>query len=82
MMRMRFPRSRIKSSGQCSQCRLFPGDMVDRGRVRVVEASGKEVELLLWTCDKCGYTMLFDLDVPRHRPWDEEPGRVDEEPVD
>ncbi len=82
MMRMRFPRSRIKSSGQCNQCRLFPGNMTEMGRVRVTRSDGPEVELMLWTCDKCGHTMLFDLGVPRSRPWTEEPGRVEEEPID
>lgn len=82
MMRMRFPRSRIKSSGQCNQCRLFPGNMIEMGRVALTRSDGQGVELMLWTCDKCGHTMLFDLAVPRSRPWTEEPGRVEEEPID
>lgn len=82
MMRMRFPRSRIKSSGQCTQCRLHPGNMVDTGRATFRRADGQDVEMLLWTCDKCGYTLLFDLAVPRSRPWSDEPGRVEEEPID
>lgn len=82
MMRMRFPRSRISSNGQCKECRLFPGDLVDRGRVRWTDNEGREVEMMLWTCNKCGHTMLFDLDVPRTRPWDEDSGRVEEEPID
>jgi hypothetical protein len=82
MIEQLYPRSRIKSSGQCSQCRLHPGNMVDSGRVRLA-ASDREVELMLWTCDKCGYTMLFDLSVPRTRPWTESgPGAVFERPID
>ncbi len=68
MLRMRYPRSRLKSSGQCRECRLHPGNMVDRGRVVMNRDDGSTVEFLQWTCDKCGYTMLFDLDVPRERP--------------
>lgn len=83
MLKMRYPRSRLKSSGQCRECRLHPGEMVDRGRVTLTQSDGIPVELLLWTCDKCGYTMLFDLDVAWSRPWEETgPGSVEEEPVD
>jgi RNase P subunit RPR2 len=81
-LEMTYPRSRLKSSGQCSECRLHPGNMVDSGRVRLA-AQDREIELLVWTCDKCGYTMLFDLAVPRARPWNEPgPGGVSERPID
>ena len=57
--------------------------MVDRGRVALTQTDGTAVELLLWTCNKCGFTMLFDLGVARSRPWEETgPGSVAEEPVD
>jgi len=57
--------------------------MVDRGRVTLTQTDQTTVELLLWTCNKCGFTMLFDLDVARSRPWVESgPGSVVEEPVD
>jgi predicted Zn-ribbon and HTH transcriptional regulator len=81
-MQMDFPRSRIKNPGQCPQCRLHPGRMVDRGRLVLDNTSGRPVELLQWTCDKCGYTMLFDLDVARSRPWDQEDRQVQELPID
>jgi RNase P subunit RPR2 len=68
---MTYPGSRIRSSGQCNQCRGFPGDMKDTGRIKLQDASGKPIELLKWTCNKCGYTMLFDLDVPRNLPWED-----------
>lgn len=80
MMQMTFPRSRVKR-GQCSECRLHPGTMVDRGRLLLTRPDGATVEMMQWTCDKCGHTMLFDLSIPRNRPWDEEPGRVEELPI-
>jgi predicted nucleic-acid-binding Zn-ribbon protein len=66
---MTYPGSRIRSSGQCNKCRGFPGDMQDTGRIKLHDASGKTIELLKWTCDKCGYTVLFDLDVARNNLW-------------
>ena len=65
---MDYPRSRISSSGQCNKCSGFPGDMKDTARIKLQDPSGKTIELLKWTCNKCGYTMLFDLDIPRNRP--------------
>ena len=67
---MDYPRSRISSSGQCNKCLGHPGDMKDAGRINLQDISGKTIELLRWTCDKCGYTMLFALDIPRNRPWE------------
>ena len=81
MIEMSYPRSRLKSAGQCSQCRLHPGTMMDGGRITL--NGSREVELLLWTCDKCGYTMLFDLAIPRSHPWHESgPSAVTETPLD
>jgi hypothetical protein len=67
-MSMNYPGSRIKSSGQCDKCKGFPGNMQDMGRLKLHDAKGVPVELMKWTCDKCGYTLLFDLDVARRTP--------------
>jgi predicted nucleic-acid-binding Zn-ribbon protein len=42
--------------------------MADSGRLRLQDVAGKTVELMRWTCQRCGYTMLFDLDVVRAHP--------------
>lgn len=65
MMTFTYPFSRIKSSGQCSMCRGFPGNLQERGLVSLQTADGKEVKLLQWTCNYCGYTLLFDPSVAR-----------------
>jgi len=44
--------------------------MSDTGRLRLQDVSGNWVELMKWTCGKCGYTILFDLNVPRTVPHD------------
>jgi hypothetical protein len=44
--------------------------MQDMGRLKLEDATGTSIELMKWTCNKCGYTMLFDLDVARRRPWE------------
>ncbi len=67
-MSIEYPQSRIQSSGQCDKCKGVGGFMVDRGRLNLQDASGNIVELMRWTCNKCGYTMLFDLSVPRQHP--------------
>lgn len=83
MLRMKYPRSRLKSAGQCGECRQHPGNMEDRGRVALTRSDGSTVEFLQWTCDKCGLTKLFDLEVPRSTPWTESgPGSVEEDPID
>jgi hypothetical protein len=69
---MMYPGSRIKTSGQCDKCKRFPGYMQDSGRIKLQDASGKSIELMKWTCNKCGYTMLFDLDVARNKPWEDD----------
>jgi hypothetical protein len=68
-MSMTYPSSRIGNSGQCDQCKRSRGNMQDMGRLKVEDATGTSIELMKWTCDKCGYTMLFDLSVARRRPW-------------
>lgn len=69
-MSMVYPGSRIKSSGQCDKCKRFPGNMEDSGRLKLQDSAGAPIELMKWTCNKCGYTMLFDLGVARSMPWD------------
>jgi uncharacterized cysteine cluster protein YcgN (CxxCxxCC family) len=65
---MRYPGSRTKSSGQCDKCKDY-GNMQDSGRLMLKLTNGNTVELMKWTCDTCGYTMLFDLDIPRTTPY-------------
>lgn len=68
---MTYPGSRIQSSGQCDKCKQHPGYMQDSGRIKLQDTSGKPIELMKWTCNKCGHTMLFDLDVARNTPWED-----------
>jgi len=65
MMTLTYPFSRISSSGQCKMCRGVIGTFQDRGLVILQTTDGKEVKLLQWTCNYCGYTMLFDPSVAR-----------------
>lgn len=44
--------------------------MSDTGRLKLQDVSGKWIELMKWTCGKCGYTILYDLNVPRTVPHD------------
>jgi RNase P subunit RPR2 len=67
-MTVTYPRSRIQSAGHCEVCKGPKGFMKDAGRLRLEDAEGNPVELMRWTCQKCGYTMLFDLAVPRAVP--------------
>jgi predicted nucleic-acid-binding Zn-ribbon protein len=59
---MRYPSSRIgvTTTTQCERCKR--GEMQD-SRLRLPDADGDVLEILKWTCNACGYTMLFDLDV-------------------
>lgn len=50
--------------------------MVDSGRFRVQNSSSELIELMKWTCFRCGYTVFFDINVARNRPYD---GSADEE---
>lgn len=67
MMTISYPQSRVGSSGQCDKCNRDAGFMKE-SRVQINDASGEAIDLLKWTCNRCGYTMLFDLSVPRQRP--------------
>ena len=69
MFIMTYPGSRISSSGQCKMCRGFPGTFQNRGLVKLQTNDGEEIKLLRWTCDYCGYTMLFDPSVPKQTPY-------------
>lgn len=64
-MTLTYPGSRISSSGQCKMCRGFPGNFQDCGLVSLKMDDGQEVKLLRWTCNYCGYTMLFDPSMAR-----------------
>ncbi|MDX6528479.1 MAG: hypothetical protein QOH41_769 [Blastocatellia bacterium] len=68
-MSMTYPSSRIGNSGQCDQCKRSRGNMQDMGRLKLEDGTGTSIELMKWTCDQCGYTMLFDLGIARRRPW-------------
>ena len=68
-MRIEYPQSR-PNAGQCDKCRRSPGTIRDTGRIRMQDLSGNPIELMKWTCGKCGYTMLFDLNIPRTVPHD------------
>ncbi|MGI8544797.1 MAG: hypothetical protein ACR2MD_15150 [Aridibacter sp.] len=60
MMTLSYPFSRLSSNGQCEMCRGFPGNFENRGIVKLQSADEKEIKLLQWTCNYCGYTMLLD----------------------
>lgn len=66
---MKYPHSRIMSSGQCKLCKPPAGMMTDAGRLLLQDTSGNTVELMRWTCNKCGHTLLFDLSVAFQRPF-------------
>lgn len=67
-MSIEFPQSRISHSGQCQLCKGYKGFMQNDGRVHMEDENGKRIELLKWTCNNCGHTMLFDMEVVRKRP--------------
>lgn len=69
MMTFTYPFSRIKSSGQCNMCRVVIGNFQNRGLIKLQSADGKEINLLQWTCNYCGYTLLFDPSVARQTPY-------------
>ena len=64
-MTIEYPQSRIKSSGQCDKCKGSPGFMTNSGHIESQDPSGQAKKLITWTCNKCGYTMLFDISVAR-----------------
>lgn len=63
-----YPGSRIgvTTTAQCERCKS--GEMRDSG-LRLPDAGGNVLEMLKWTCNFCGYTMLFDLDVALSSPF-------------
>ena len=69
-MSIEYPQSRIKSSGQCDKCKGIPGFMKTSGYFETQDPSGQAKKLFTWTCNKCGYTMLFDISVARTVPID------------
>jgi predicted nucleic-acid-binding Zn-ribbon protein len=64
-----YPGSRANVT-QCKVCNRNNGYMLDSGRINLDDASGKSIELMKLTCNRCGYTVLFDLDIPRNHPFD------------
>jgi rubrerythrin len=50
--------------------------MVDSGRVSLQNSTGGFIDLMRWTCFRCGYTIFFDIDAARNCPFD---GSADEE---
>lgn len=66
---MTYPTSRANVT-QCKVCNRNYGYMMDSGRIHLQDKSGIIIELMKLTCNRCGYTMFFDLDVPRSRPYD------------
>ena len=64
-----YPWSRIQVR-TCPAC--AEGTLRSRGRSVFTDQAGHDFELLRLSCPDCGYTMLFDMDVPRHTPRDGE----------
>ncbi|HVL40233.1 MAG TPA: hypothetical protein VM328_12660 [Fimbriimonadaceae bacterium] len=62
-----YPWSRI-STRNCPTCRLGGGELKVRPPV-VVRVGVNEEKLLRVTCHTCGYTMLFDVEVAKARPY-------------
>ena len=65
--RLTYPSSRI-GKPYCPMCNKNHGLMIDSGRLKLPDAAGNTVEFMKLTCNRCGYTILFDLDIPRNRP--------------
>ena len=63
---MRYPGSRLRERPGCDKCER--GEMRD-SRLRLPDADGNVLEMLKWTCNFCGYTMLFDLEIAFGRPF-------------
>lgn len=64
---MQYPASRLRVPTSCDKCGR--GDLKD-SRLRLPDADGNVLEMLKWTCNFCGYTMLFDLHVALSRPFE------------
>ena len=71
-----YPNSRTVKL-QCSMCNKNHGAMLDSGRLKLPDTAGNTVELMKLTCNRCGYTILFDLAVPRNRPLGYDPHRAE-----
>lgn len=63
---VQYPGSRLRITSTCEKCQR--GEMGD-SRLRLQGADGNVLEMLKWTCNNCGYTMLFDIDVALSRPF-------------
>ena len=61
-----YPASRLRVSAGCDKCGR--GEM-RYSQLRLPDADGNVLEMLKWTCNFCGYTLLFDLDVALSRPF-------------
>ena len=58
-----YPFSRISSSGQCKMCRGTYGNFNNQGLASLKSGDGSEIKMMVWSCDYCGYTMLFNVGV-------------------
>jgi|GEM_PF-5683061 len=67
MLSIEFPQSRISRSSQCELCK-GPKGVMQKSKAFLQDEAGTTIELLKWTCDLCGYTMLFDMNVIRNHP--------------
>lgn len=66
---MTYPGSRANVS-QCKVCNRNYGYMIDSGRISLLDKSGKIIECMKLTCNRCGHTIFFDLDIPCNSPFD------------
>jgi hypothetical protein len=64
-----YPKSRISHSGYCDLCRTTKG-MMEASHLQLQDSAGRTIDLMKWTCNKCGYTLLFDLAVALSHPPD------------
>ena len=63
-MKLTYPLSRTSANSQCKECRGHPGTMVAGTPFNL-----GGVQMLPVTCDYCGSTKLFNLDVVRAAPY-------------
>lgn len=64
-----YPVSRCRHANYCPECNTNAGAMKD-SHLQLQDASGKTIDFMKLTCNRCGYTMLFDIDVVLSRPPD------------
>lgn len=69
MVKHIYPFSRISSSGQCKMCRGTYGNFRNQGLVSLHTEDESEVKLMVWSCDYCGFTMLFNTNVVENTPY-------------